>query len=104
MSHVAELRESRKRDGFRVIAVVVPLSEEEQNTQFVSESIARLNLTEPCAIDIEYQLSKAFDCKLETLPAYYLIDIDGRVRIVADGDNGVSRIEDELDQMLAQTS
>ena len=102
VSHVAELRESRKHDGFRVIGVIVPLTEAEESVQFARESIGRLNLTEPCALDVDHNLRKAFETKQENLPVYYLFDIDGRLRSVSTGEDGVLTIEDELDRMLIE--
>jgi serine/threonine-protein kinase len=82
--------------------VVVPLNEAEENTQFVSESISRLNLTEPCALDIDHKLRKSFETRQENLPVYYLFDINSRLRLVSTGEQGVMMLEDELDEMLAR--
>ena len=100
LSHVAELRDSRKREGLRVIAVLVPSTESERNTQSATEALSRLNLTEPCAIDIDGKLSEAFENNEDNLPAYYLFDIEGRLRTFSRGEHGMIDVEDELDRML----
>src|SRR6185295_229018 len=102
LSHVTALRVSRKHEGFRVIGVIVPITEAEESTQFASESIARLNLTEPCALDVDHNLRKVFETKKESLPIYYLFDINGRLQCVSTGEQGVMTIEDELDRMLVE--
>src|SRR3989442_50868 len=100
LSHVAELRDGRKREGLRVIAVHAPRSQAESDTRAVRDAIARLNLTEPCALDNEHQLRDAFLNEQGAVPAYYLFDNEGRLRSFSTGQNGLMIIEDELDQML----
>ena len=66
LTHVAELRDQRKREGLRVIAVHVPQSEAQKNPRTVRDAIARLNLTEPCALDNDLKVSQ----EQKDLPAY----------------------------------
>jgi predicted Ser/Thr protein kinase len=96
LTQVAALREHRKREGLRVVAVHVPQSEAEKNPRPVREAIARLNLTEPCVLDNDHKVSHG----LEDLPAYFLFDPEGEFRTSASGAHGLDIIEDELDQML----
>jgi hypothetical protein len=100
LPHVAELRDRRKREGLRVIAVHLPGSETEGEARMVREAIARLKLTEPCALDNEHKLRDAFLDEHATVPAYYLFDIELRLRISSTGQNGLLILEEELDQML----
>ncbi len=101
LAHIAELRDGRKREGLRVIAVHVPLSPEESDTRAVRAAIARLNLTEPCVLDNEHKLRNAFLNEQGSVPAYYLFDSESRLRSFSTGQNGLMIIEDELDQMLS---
>ena len=98
LAQVAELRDQRKREGLRVIAVHVPQSEAEKNPRAVRDAIARLNVTEPCALDNDLKVSQG----VEELPAYFLFDPEGEIRSTATGANGLEVIDDELDQMLAE--
>jgi len=100
LSQLAELRDRRKREGLRVIAVHLPDSEAEVDTRLVREAIARLNLTEPCALDNEHTLRDAFLDGHATAPAYYLFDIEQNLRTFSTGQNGLLNLEDELDHML----
>src|SRR2546423_2525776 len=101
LSQVADLRDQRKREGFRVVAVHVPQSETEKSSRRVREAIGHLNLTEPCVLDNELTLSKALLNGSESLPAYYLFDHNGELCTSASGANGLQTVEEELDQMLA---
>jgi predicted Ser/Thr protein kinase len=100
LAQVAQLRDERKRDGLRVIAVHSPQSEAEKESRPVRDAIARLNLTEPCALDNDRRLSNAFAVGPDDLPAYYLFDIEGILSGSAKGPNGLDAIEDRLDEML----
>src|SRR5436190_13224287 len=74
LTQVAELRDQRKREGLRVIAIHVPESEEEKNPQPIISAIARLNLTELCALDNDLKLRDLFLDGQTSVPAYYLFD------------------------------
>ena len=98
LAQVAQLRDQRKREGLRVVAVHVPQSDAEKDPRVVRNAIARLNLTEPCALDNDHRISRGY----ENLPAYFLFDPNGELRASATGPNGVDAIEDELDPLLAE--
>jgi predicted Ser/Thr protein kinase len=100
LSQTAELRDQWKREGLRVIGVHVPNSENERSTQTVRDALTRLNLTEPCALDNENRLLNAFSNQQGLIPSYYLFDIEGKLRSFSSADEGLIKIEDELDQML----
>jgi serine/threonine-protein kinase len=102
MTHVAALRDQRKREGLRVIAVHVPQSEAEKDPRLVREAVARLNLIEPCAIDNTRKLRDSFPSSAAVVPAYFLFDPEGNLRSAASAMDGLDAIEDHLDQMLAE--
>lgn len=99
LAQVAELRDQRRREGLRVIAVHVPQSEAEKDPRAVHDAITRLNLTEPCALDNKHELRNALLNGHDVLPAYYLFDPEGGLR--TSSQKGLETIEDDLDQMLA---
>src|ERR1041384_2516260 len=96
LAQVAQIRDQRKREGVRVIAVHVPQSQAEKDVKAVRDAIARLNLTEPCALDNDKRDSQG----QEQLPAYYLFDPEGEIRSSTVGPNGLEVIEDDLDNLL----
>jgi len=101
LPHIAELRDQRKRDGLRVIAIHVPRNDSEKAPTAVREAVSRLGLTEPCALDNHLRLRHAFLNERQSVPAYYLFDPRGRLRAFSSGPNGLAILEDELDQMLS---
>ena len=101
-AQIAELRDERKRDGLRVVAIHSPQSEKEKDVRAVREAATRLNLTEACALDNDHRLATAFSINADELPAYFLFGPEGNLRGSAAGPNGVDQIEDELDQMLIE--
>ncbi len=96
LAHVAQIRDQRKHEGVRVIAVHVPQSESEKDAKTVRDAATRLNLTEPCALDNDHKVTNG----PENLPAYFLFDPEGEVRSSATGANGLDAIEDDLDELL----
>ena len=102
LAQMAQLRDQRRRDGLRVIAIHSPQSEAEKDLRAIGDALARFNLTEPCALDNDHQLRDAFAKAREDLPAYYLFDVDANLVRSAIGANGLDAIEDQLDEMLAK--
>jgi predicted Ser/Thr protein kinase len=96
---IAALRDQRKREGVRVIAVHVPQSEAEKDPEAVRNAIERLNITEPCALDNEYNLRDALLDGPDAMPAYHLFDIEGGLRTYS---TSLETVEDELDEMLSE--
>lgn len=99
---LAELRDRRKREGLRVIAVHLPLRADERDTEAVREAAAKLNLTEPCALDNLHVLRDLFMEARDDVPAYYLFDIEHRLQDSSSSKNGLMIIEDALAQMLIE--
>src|SRR6185369_9398174 len=100
LPQLGELRDRRRREGVRVIAVHLPQSESEKNSQAVRHETARLNLTEPCALDNEHTLRNAFQNEGAAVPAYYLFDPDQKLVVSSTQKSGLLIVEDALDQML----
>jgi len=102
LTQVAQLRDQRKRDGLRVVAIHSPQSEVDKDVRAVRDAAGRFNLAEPCALDNEDRLRGRFGHEPEVLPAYYLFDIDGNLRSSATGAAGLDEIEDQLDALIAE--
>src|ERR1044072_230914 len=96
LAQVAQLRDQRKHEGLRVVAVHVPQSDAEKDPRTVRDAAERLHLTEPCALDNDYKVSHGS----QNLPAYFLFDPAGEIYASATGANGLDTIEDKLDQLL----
>jgi tRNA A-37 threonylcarbamoyl transferase component Bud32 len=112
LRHIGELRDQRKREGLRVIAVHVARPEEKISAEAVRDSLAHLNITEPCAVDRKLSLRAAFSNNFgntqgnhhndEDVPAYYLFDHEGKLHSSSKGEEGTLVLEQQLDQMLAE--
>ncbi|HEY2962241.1 MAG TPA: protein kinase [Pyrinomonadaceae bacterium] len=102
LAQLAHLRDQRKRDGLRVIAIHSPQSEAEKDARVVRDAATRLNLTEPCALDNDHRLLEKFSHEPEDLPAYYLFDTEGNLLNSATGAAGLDTIEDQLDATIAE--
>ena len=100
LTHLAELRDQRKREGLRVIAVHLPRFAAETDTKAVKDAITRLNIIEPCALDNQHKLRDAFRNEQEVVPAYYLFDIEGRLNSFSTGAGGLVTLEEDFAQML----
>jgi hypothetical protein len=100
LQQVAQWRDRRKREGLRVVAIHLPSIEPEKDKKALGDAVVRLNVTEPCALDNDRKLSRAFGNEQGIVPAYYLFDPQGRLRSSATGESGLKIIEDSLDQML----
>ena len=97
---LAELRDRRKREGLRLVAVHLPLRAEEREAGMVRAEAAKLNLTEPCALDNFHALRDLFFDPQDDLPGYYLFDIEHRLKSSSSSEHGLTKIEDDLAQLL----
>lgn len=102
LSLVAELRDQRRHEGLRVVAIHLMPPNQKMDRQAVQEAVTRLNLTEPCALDKEHKLRDAFSNYLGIMPAYYLFNVEGKLSRFAAGETGFEVIESELDRILAE--
>lgn len=101
IAQVAQLRDQHRRDGLRTIAIHSLDAGEKLDSQAVRDSVQRLNVTEPCAIDIDHQLRKLFFNESDQIPAYFLFDTEGRLKASASGEAGLETVEDKLDELIS---
>jgi thiol-disulfide isomerase/thioredoxin/tRNA A-37 threonylcarbamoyl transferase component Bud32 len=101
LPQVAEWRETYKDKGLRVIAIHMPRYEEDTDTEVVREWVARLKMSEPCAIDNEHELRDAFQNEHGHTPFYYLFDPQGKLVAFAAGERGASYIGPALESLFA---
>jgi len=98
LSSVAAWREQHAGAGLHFIAVHVPQSDDDRDTELVREAITLNRLTEPCAVDNEGVLCAAFQVETTAVPAFFLFDAGGRLRSQPTGDTGT--IARELENLL----
>jgi thiol-disulfide isomerase/thioredoxin len=97
---VAEIRDQRRNQGLKVVAVHMPRYPEDLNREAVNEAIGQYQITEPCAIDDGHKLRDAFGNDRGYVPAYYVFDAEGRLKGFAAGANGLKLVLPALDRVL----
>jgi thiol-disulfide isomerase/thioredoxin len=101
LPRVAEWREAHRANGLRVIAVHMPRYPADVDVNGVREAIAKNGISEVCAIDNEHHLRDAFQNDQGYVPAYYLFDVEGKLRGFAAGERGIDMIAPTLKRLLA---
>ncbi|HVF87101.1 MAG TPA: TlpA disulfide reductase family protein [Pyrinomonadaceae bacterium] len=100
MPRVAAWRDEHGARGLRVVAVHVPRTEDDRDVEIIREALSPLNITEPCAVDNERMLSKAFHNERTDVPAYYLFDGEGKLVYMAGDERGPDMIASALETLL----
>ena len=100
LPRVAQWRDEKKELGLRVIAIHMPRYESDTDVEQVRDLIAKLNITEPVAVDNEHKLKEAFQNDQGYVPAYYLFDADGKLKSFAAGERGLDLLQSALERLL----
>lgn len=90
-----------KDQGLVVIGIHTPEFEFEKKTSNVAMALTLYQITYPVAQDNDYATWKNF--KNSYWPAKYLIDKDGRLRLVHFGEGAYEEIEKAIQSLLAET-
>ena len=98
--HVTAWEETYRDDGLVVIGVHTPEYAFERETRNVVDGARRLGITYPVAQDNSYATWTAY--RNRYWPAHYLIDADGQVRQVSQGEGGYAQTESLIRELLAQ--
>lgn len=101
LPRINEWRDQKRDQGLRVIAVHMPRYEADTDVEAVREAISKYNITEPCAVDNEHKLRDAFQNEQGYVPAYYLFDGEGKLKMFAAGENGVKMLQSAIERVLA---
>jgi len=98
LASVAALRERHEAAGLHFVAVHMPQSEDDRDTELVREAITLNHLTEPCAVDNEGKLRTAFEVEAANVPAFFLFDAGGKLRSQSTGEAG--EMASEVENLL----
>ncbi len=101
MPRIAAWREEHRAQGLRVVAVHVPITEDDADVELVREALTPLNISEPCAVDNERKLSEAFRNGGADVPAYYLFDREGKMVWSAGNSDDLDVIASDIDFIAA---
>ncbi|WP_421742806.1 cytochrome c biogenesis protein DipZ [Cellulomonas sp.] len=98
--HVTAWQEAYRDDGLVVIGVHTPEYAFERETRNVVDGAERLGITYPVAQDNSYATWTAY--RNRYWPAHYLIDADGQIRQVSQGEGGYAQTETLIRELLTQ--
>ena len=98
--HVTAWEEAYRDDGLVVIGVHTPEYAFERETRNVVDGAERLGITYPVAQDNSYATWTAY--RNRYWPAHYLIDADGQIRQVSQGEGGYAQTETLIRELLTQ--
>ena len=96
-ARIAEWRDTYAAGGLRVVAVHLPRNEEDADSETVREAVMTCRMTEPCAVDNQRVLGRAFQQTETDLPAYYLFDREGKLSVYAAGADALSDVARALE-------
>jgi thiol-disulfide isomerase/thioredoxin len=98
--HVTAWDDAYRDAGLVVIGVHTPEYAFERETRNVVDGAKRLGITYPVAQDNAYATWTAY--RNRYWPAHYLIDADGEIRQVSQGEGGYARTETLIRELLTQ--
>jgi thiol-disulfide isomerase/thioredoxin len=101
LPRIAQWREEKKDQGFRVIGIHMPRYEADTDVEIVRDTISKFDISEPVAVDNEHKLKDAFQNDQGFVPAYYLFDATGKLKSFAAGERGLDMLKSALDRLLA---
>lgn len=101
LPRIAQWRDEKKDQGFRVIGIHMPRYESDTDIEIVRDLIGKFRVTEPVAVDNEHKLKEAFQNDQGFVPAYYLFDSEGKLRSFAAGERGLDMLKSALERILA---
>ncbi len=90
--------------GLQVVSVHMPRYEQDTDLDEVRRAIEANHVTEPTAVDNLHKLSDAFQNDQGWVPVYYLFDAEGKLKMRAAGEYGVTLLTTALDKMFPAPS
>jgi thiol-disulfide isomerase/thioredoxin len=100
LPRVAQLRDSKRDQGLRVVAVHMPMYKADLDVERVRDQISIHGMTEPVAVDHKAKLRDAFLNDEGYVPAYYFFDAEGKLRSFAAGGRGFDMVVAAIERIL----
>ena len=101
--HLPELAAWRKKyepRGVKFVSVHMPRQESDTDVSEVKRVAAANGLAHPTAVDNLHGIAEAFEN--EYVPAYYLFDQGGTLRLYMSGEKVLPMVQQQLDRLLGQ--
>lgn len=96
---VNEWREKYGPQGVRFVSVHMPRKEEDTNVDEVKKAIEQYGIAHPTAVDNMHGVAEAF--QNEFVPAYYVFDQAGQLRIYMSGEKVLPSVQQTIERLLA---
>lgn len=98
MPQVTAWREKYGPQGLKLIAIHVPQQAEDARPEWVGQIADALWITDPCGVDNRHLVKRAFDNLY--VPAYFLFDAGGLLRLRTGGIVGLDLVEQALQRLF----
>ncbi len=101
--HLPQLSEWRAKyepRGVKFVSVHMPRQESDTDVEQVKALAAAHGITHPTAIDNLHGVAEAFEN--EYVPAYYVFDKAGTLRLYMSGEKVLPMVQQQLDRLLGQ--
>lgn len=100
MSKLNECRDAYKGE-LNVIAVHMPRSKKDYDLDEVERVARNYNISQPIFVDNALTLTNAY--KNRFVPAYYIFDLDGKLRHYQSGGGGMKMLRKRVERLLGKT-
>jgi len=101
MPHLQKLRDGYEARGLRTVAIHMPRGEGELDEAKVRAVADEIGVTETLILDNDHRISEAFG--VSAVPAYFLFDVEGKLRRHALGNFGVRMIGEAVKRLFGDT-
>lgn len=98
LPQIADWKESYEKRGVRFVSVHMPRREQDTNVDEVKEVVASAGLKHPTAVDNTHAITDAFEN--EFVPAYYVFDEKGQLRLFMSGEKVLPNVQATLDRLI----
>lgn len=99
MDSLQRWKSDYEENGLRLVAIHLPRTPQDRETERVEQAIKEHGITWPCAIDNERVLGERFDTGT-VWPYYFLFDAEGKMRSRAAGGVGLRLLENSLHRSM----
>lgn len=102
--HLPTLLEWKKQyepKGVRFVSVHMPRKEEDTNVADVEKAIEEYRVDHPTAVDNMHAVAEGFHN--EYVPAYYVFDEQGQLRLYMSGEKVLPNVQATLDRLLTKS-
>ena len=86
--------------GLKMISIHCPRMKTDTDISKVKDVVKDLGIVEPCGVDNMHRVKKAFDN--EFWPAYYIFDVEKRLKRRAAGNAGLDLIKPVLENLFTE--